>query len=62
MMLPGVQLDFFRVQVPPCGRSSAAFCTLTRLTSAAALYCDDCRCYAPGVTASSSAPEAGRGF
>jgi hypothetical protein len=57
-----VQLDFFRVQVPPCGRSSAAFCTLTRLSSTAVLYCDDCRCYAPDAAASSSAQEAGRGF
>jgi hypothetical protein len=56
------QLDLFCVQAPLCGRSSAAFCTLTRLSSTAALYCDDCRCYAPDTAARFSAQDDGRGF
>jgi hypothetical protein len=47
------QLDFFRLLVSPCGRSSAAYCELERST-AGICWCIRCHCVAPIVTAASS--------
>jgi hypothetical protein len=41
------QLDLFRVQVLPCGRSSAAYCELEKLS----LLCLRCGCFVPALNA-----------
>jgi hypothetical protein len=50
------QLDFFRLLVFPCGRSSAPYCELERTSTdcTGVLYCPNCHCIAPIVTVASS--------
>jgi hypothetical protein len=48
------QLDLFRIQVPPCGRSSAPFCEREHTPATGPLTCLYCGCIAPGVTMPSS--------
>jgi hypothetical protein len=53
-MIP-VQLDLFRMVLPPCGRSSSPLCMAE--TSSAGLHCPQCGCVAPppAVTVASNA-------
>jgi hypothetical protein len=51
-MIP-VQLDLFRVVLPPCGRSSEPFCTIE--PSSRGDRCPRCGCVAPAVTVASNA-------
>jgi hypothetical protein len=50
------QLDFFRVEVPPCGCSSAAYCVLEPNPpwSAVANWCRRCGVTVGGMTLPSS--------
>jgi hypothetical protein len=49
------QLDFFVIQIPPCGRSSAPFCELEGVIPNDSPTCARCNCTVPGgvVTPSS---------
>ena len=48
-----IQLDFFRLLIPPCGRSSEPFCVVEQ-NSRGDYRCLRCDCVAPSVTVPSS--------
>jgi hypothetical protein len=49
-----MQLDAFRMLIPPCGRSSAAYCEIEMRSSATNVWtCPRCLCVVPIVTRSS---------
>jgi hypothetical protein len=47
-----INLDLFRVCVPPCGRSSESHCLLE--VNGDVATCIRCGCYVPSITARSS--------
>ena len=48
-----IQLDFFRLLIPPCGRSFEPFCVVEQ-NSRGDYRCLRCDCVAPSVTVPSS--------